>query len=145
MNEEFEESMKRFNAKLNRCIPRVPPSVQQINKTLKPYVELQKKLEKSLFPILKSIEDINKLISPNLLRIVETLEKLPEKTKIAIMSLAEQGWFFDPEMSLPKLWSLNRLIEEGKIIELEDILLSHFESSACDIEQSLINRFPIRA
>jgi hypothetical protein len=76
---------------------------------------------------------------------LERIEKLPERMQKALIVFAENGWYFDLEMSLEDLWGLEEAFAEGRVVEAEDALCKYFESRLDTIESSIKEKYNHRS
>jgi len=75
----------------------------------------------------------------------EALLRLPAELRTSVLSLANRGWFFDPNMPLQSMWHTKALIESGKHEEADAYMAAHFEARLDDIEAQLASALPARA
>ena len=89
-------------------------------------------------------EAIQKLIIPTFDDLKNSFQELPNNIQEALLLLGENGWYLDLEMSLPTLWHLRNILEEGNLLKAENILIEYFESRLSEIEKSILKKFPSR-
>jgi len=75
----------------------------------------------------------------------EALLRLPAELRTSVLSLANRGWFFDPNMPLQSMWHTKALIESGQHEEADAFMAAHFEARLDDIEAQLAAALPARA
>ncbi len=76
---------------------------------------------------------------------LERIEKLPARLQKALFIFAENGWYFDLEMSPEELWGLEEAFTEGRVEEAEDVLSKYFESRLDAIESSIKEKYSHRS
>ncbi|MCP4481329.1 MAG: hypothetical protein GY817_00670 [bacterium] len=133
---------------------------EEIIAFLKPIVELQHNLSQTVHLLEKLLTDISKpyieftnkfinTITPALIKLSKDMDSLDmdsllEKTKKAVLTLGEKGWFLDIEMPLTYLQKFHNEIKNGNIEQAENALIIYFEERLDAIEKSLIEKFPNR-
>lgn len=70
--------------------------------------------------------------------------KLPEQMRMALMNLANHGWFLDFKMPVPRIWKLNVVFERGEVSEAEVILIEYFKNRLGEIRDELAAAYPHR-
>lgn len=75
----------------------------------------------------------------------EAMQRLPAELHLSVLALANRGWFFDPEMTLPDMWRAKALIESGKADHADSFMAAHFEGRMDEIEVELAAALPHRA
>jgi hypothetical protein len=75
----------------------------------------------------------------------DALLRLPAELRTSVLSLANRGWFFDPNMPLQSMWHTKALIQSGKHEEADACMAGHFEARLDDIEAQLAAALPTRA
>ena len=98
------------------------------------YTQWQADLLRSLDQMMPALQDI-----------AESMISLPEKPRRALILLDEHGWYLDPDMPLPVLWELGKILEEGNITELETALGQFYRDKVTQIEKDLMDMFPHRS
>jgi len=69
---------------------------------------------------------------------------LPKHIQEVLLLLGENGWYLDMAMSLPTLWHLKGILDEGNLLKAENILVKYFEKRLCELEKSILKKFPSR-
>lgn len=77
-------------------------------------------------------------------KIYKKYQELPEKVKNAIILMAENGWYFDSEITLSALWKIKELIEIGELEMVETTFANHFENKIDHILNYILEEFPHR-
>ena len=89
-------------------------------------------------------EAIQKLIIPTFDDLKNSFQELPNHIQEALLLLGENGWYLDMEMSLPTLWHLKKILDEGNLLKAENTLVEYFEKRLTKIEKSILEKFPCR-
>ena len=134
--------------KLQRSLAPIIESQQQIKdavNSIKLPSDIATNLSKITIPVIEFQNRIQHLISPALKKIQESLRELPERTRTALITLGNHGWFLDLEMPLPGLWEIQKALDEGDINDIEKELIEYFTQRLEIIEESIINKFPHRS
>ena len=100
--------------------------------------------ESEIRNFLKPITDWVKEIVPDILNCLNALDKLPEVVKLALLTMANEGWFFEPDMSLSDLDDVLTAHHLGQVDEIETALINYFVSRVDKIETVLIEKYPHR-
>lgn len=78
----------------------------------------------------------------------ESIEDLPEREKKGLQTLAEEGWFFDPEMPCTFLQKIEVLLKKYPkefLSQLNDYCVDHFREQLDNIEKKLTTSYPHRS
>ena len=134
-----------------QCTMGFQEMANEIGNKLNPIIEFQSVIQQRLEPykkVLNSIggivEDFGKTFAPSLIRFSEYLERVPVITKEALLVMAENGWFVDPELTLVFFAEFLSAHEEGNIDEVEAALVNFFEERCREIQQDIVGRYPQR-
>ena len=92
--------------------------------------DLQKAIQKSIIPTFDGLKN--------------SFQELPNHIQEALLLLGENGWYLDLEMSLPTLWHLKEILDEGNLLKAENTLVEYFENRLSEIEKSILEKFPCR-
>ena len=118
-------------------------TMERLRATFAPILELQKSIAASLAPVqavaqaiklpavpqppvhlnevLESIRRSQSLFAGFPFgKLHEALQRLPERTRASVLSLARQGWFFDLEMPIADMLELEDLLAEGDVAAAEE-------------------------
>lgn len=148
----FEEPLRSlFEAQ--KCLEEtIKPWVEipkQIAEAMEPWRQMQEKFAKDFSSITSKLLEfqgnLNSLTVTAFTKFYEELQKLPQRTRNALMILGTHGWYLDLEMPLTGLWVLEKAIADGAADEAEQSLVEYFRERAPEIEKSLIKNFPHRA
>ena len=92
--------------------------------------DLQKAIQKSIIPTFDGLKN--------------SFQELPNHIQEALLLLGKNGWYLDLEMSLPTLWHLKEILDEGNLSKAENTLVEYFENRLSKIEKSILEKFPCR-
>jgi hypothetical protein len=84
------------------------------------------------------------VVGPAIRDFAEIIRRLPERMRLALITLGQHGWFLDLEMPLPDIWELEKILLEGKDQEAEEALVLYFTRRLKSIEETVCARFPKR-
>ena len=87
---------------------------------------------------------IQKPIIPIFDDLKNSFQELPKHIQEVLLLLGENGWYLDLEMPLPTLWYLRDILDEGNLLKAENILVKYFENRLCELEKSILKKFPSR-
>ena len=127
--EKFAKSMQQLGELLAR------PEVQDA------VVAIASKVVQFLAPF----KPVFKVVGAIALVMGDSLSRLPDYMRDAVMKLANRGWFFDPEMSFIDMAKVAILILSGDPKEADAFMARHFEAKVDLIEAKLILALPHRA
>ncbi len=106
------------------------------------FVQLAQQFHEPLKPLVDLARAVTQFYEP-ILPVAKELSKLPERNREALQTLAEEGWFFHPEISLIILWKIDYLLlNDPKGIS--EWLCDFFREHLIDIEQELLEAYPHR-
>lgn len=107
--------------------------------------DLTSRLSEISKPVIEFQNRIQHLISPAFENMQKSLRELPERTRTALITLGNHGWFLDLEMPLPGLWEIQKAMNEGNVDEIEKELVEYFTERLDDIEKSITSKYPHRS
>jgi len=113
--------------------------------TLVQIEETQRRVAESVAPMLREWDRVQRQMAPVLLQVAEAVERLPPRQKRALETLASDGWYLEPGLSFPDLFTLADLIESGEAEQARTRLISHIDSRIDEIEADVTSRCPGRA
>ena len=145
---------------LRNLVTHVQFIVESFNQAAAVYAEKQRKIEVQIktFCAMKS-EAINKISSqitdsfvevknimgPIVKKKKKAFNELPERNQNALRIFAENGWYVDPELSLPDLFEIADLFEIGNKESAHQKLCDHFEFRLDGIQDNICGRFSNRS
>jgi len=158
-NRDFKqlgESFEKFRTAVNQIRAQWNPAMADLHERLRPFREAQARLQEELTPFIESQkqlrkqlapfrEAINKIVTAEFRELSKRVEQLPARTREAMITMAEQGWYVDLEMPMPVIWELQKAIEQSRLEEAEAALTTYFQSRVDEIEEALIAAFPDRS
>lgn len=125
----FMEIMKAELESVGKAINSNIPAIDLSIFTTHAY-DLQKAIQKSIIPTFDGLKN--------------SFQELPNHIQEALLLLGENGWYLDLEMSLPTLWHLKKILDEGNLLKAENMLVEYFENRLSKIEKSILKKFPRR-
>jgi hypothetical protein len=124
---------------------------EEISNKLNPIIEFQTIISQRLKPLemvmdsfCSIVDQLEKTFAPSIIRFNEVLDRVPVVTKEALLLMAENGWFVDPELTLDYFVDFLSAHEGGDIDEIETALVDFFEERCADIEKGIAERYPER-
>ena len=151
LQEEWQKSMQPLLEAQVAIQKSFEPAVQTAMEEWRKYIpsfELPQNLTLDYGPMAEQVIALTKsfyeIVSPAFEALQRSFDKLPPKTRQALILLATNGWFFDLDMPFTSLWELKEALEEGKIEDAEKALVKYFDENLSKIEKSIIDRFPNR-
>ncbi|OIQ82565.1 hypothetical protein GALL_356350 [mine drainage metagenome] len=87
---------------------------------------------------------ISDRLAPVFAEMVVAFREMPPRLQSALLTLGENGWYLDGELGLSDLWSLEELLLDGQVPQVDSILTQHYEDRLNDIEGHLIAALPNR-
>ena len=106
---------------------------------------LTSSLEQATRPIVQQWKDLAANMAPILEELARRIRELPERNRKVLLTLAEQGWYLDPWLSIPDLFKLSALFDSGQAAEANDLLCGHFDNRCQEFETLLANKWAKRA
>lgn len=138
----------------------VQSTVENINRAVAIYTEKQKimneqikticvmnseAINKVVSQVTESFAEVQKFLGPMAQEIERAFKALPERNQNALRIFAENGWYVDPELSLPDLFEIADLFKIGEKESAHQWLCEHFESRLDDIQDNICARFSNRS
>lgn len=71
------------------------------------------------------------------------IEELPERTREALLTLGERGWYLDP--SHHQFFELAQAVASGDVNEAEEALIGYYRNRLDEIEAEIAEHYPRRA
>jgi hypothetical protein len=109
------------------------------------YVKLQAALSAMAESLASRFEFLTQFQAPLFDKLARAFQDLPQRTRSALRTLAQNGWYLDPSLALPDLWELERLFLEGNADRAHQTLCDHFDRRTDTIREDLCRRFGRRA
>jgi hypothetical protein len=75
-------------------------------------------------------------------QLAEDFQRLPERTRVALINLAMRGWFLDPTHH--QFFELARALGDGATDAVELSLINYYTARLGEIEEDVATRFPDR-
>ena len=96
-------------------------------------------------PMVDTIAKIKQNIEPFFVKLSHALEQLPGRTRSILATLAQHGWYIDPDMNLPEIADMVMLFEQGEVTKANNELVLYFDQRKDAILSELCTAFPKRA
>ena len=113
--------------------------------TLAQIEETKRRIAESVAPMLLEWDRVRRDMAPVLRQVQEAIEQLPPHQKRALETLAGDGWYLEPGLSVSELFELADLIETGNVQQARTLLCNHIDGRIDKIEADLAARCPGRA
>lgn len=88
---------------------------------------------------------VKKALAPLFESIAQSVESLPPKTQTALMTLANNGWYIDPGLSIPAIFRIAEAFTPEDVSEANDAMCGYSDNHLDQIEQRLSDQVPERA
>lgn len=76
--------------------------------------------------------------------VARSIESLSPKTQVALMTLANNGWYMDPDLSIPAIFRIAEAFTPENVSEANDAMCEYFDGQIGHIEQRLTELVPER-
>lgn len=110
-----------------------------------PVLNLKKEFESAYAPLREQFKAIQTSITPLLQSLSESFEKLPPQIRDALMTLANNGWYASPDLSIPAMFRLAEAFTPENRDTANEALCDYFESELDAIESRLARQLPERS
>ena len=132
------EALKQFQSTMAQTATDV------VRKLSQSHEEVQQAVA-SIQPIAESLTNyLQQSIGPIFVGFAQAMQELPERTRRTLATLAQHGWYVDPEMDLPGISELALLFERGEATAAHDQLAGYFDHQREEILERLCVAFPCR-
>lgn len=151
--EEIGRQIARTSASWEAAIEQIAKHFVVIQKDLEvsviksiaiPAINIKKVLDAAFVPLGEQVEAFQRTFKSSLESLSQAFEQLPQKNRDALIILAENGWYLDPELSFPAMFRLATIFTSGNIENANNALCDHFDSRADEIEANLTSQLPER-
>jgi hypothetical protein len=144
--EDYRKDMIELQQKIQKSLEiiSIPKLLKEFEGGLDVVQESLKNIPELYEPAIKMQNSFQLLVSPAFKELKKNFVQLPDKIQETLLSLGNQGWYFDLKLSFPELWELKKTIAEGDIEKVEKVLIDYFEEKIDTIENSIIKSFPER-
>ncbi len=132
------EALKLFQSRMAQTATAVARGLSQFHEGVRQAAAL-------IQPVAESLANLQQHIGPIFAELARIMEGLPERTRHALATLAQHGWYLDPEMDLPGIAHLVLLFERGETTAAHDQLAAYFDQRREAILGTLCAAFPCRA
>lgn len=138
MDENIGKTLKLFQLQLAQTVTAAAQELSQFRQGIQQATAL-------IQPIAETVANLKQNIGPFFVELSRALERLPERTRSALATLAQHGWYLDPEMNLPGIADVVLLLERGEETTANDELMAYFDRRREAILSTLCTAFPQRA
>lgn len=133
----YEVANEALKAAMTELQLQYAEQVQQ----LRPFISKLRTDFQGLGALVKSVSE---RFAPIIADMTSRFHDMPPRVQAALLALGESGWYLDSEMGMSELWELERLLQNGEIQKVNEILSSHFENRLPAIEAKLCIELPGR-
>lgn len=124
----------------------------QIGNAIRPYIEAARQIQQSLEGIgrvlaeaAKTAAIIRDSLGPTLAIVGDAVRQFPTKFQNALMGLAKDGWYIDPEWPIGWVFSVEEKLSDGSKEAAKAWLMDYFSQNIDAIEARLCARHPKHA
>lgn len=110
-----------------------------------PIVSAGKALEAAFAPLGEQFKALQTSIAPLLQSLSQSFEKLPPQIRDALMTLADNGWYASPDLSIPAMFRLAEAFTPENVAAANEALCDYFESELDAVESHLVSQLPERS
>ncbi len=119
--------------------------ISKVEQEVRPIItKFLQEIGNSFAPVIDQISKELVRVAPSVTLFFKALETLPDATKASVLAMAENGWFFDKEMTLDGLFKFLSAHQKGSLEEMEGELIDHFEGRLNSIEKIVVKKYPHR-
>jgi hypothetical protein len=135
---DIGETLRLFQLRLAETAKGIAQGISQFQQR----VQLADTL---LQPVTESLAHLKQTIGSIFVELARNLEDLPKRIRPALATLAQHGWYLDPEMDLPGIAEMVLLFKEGKATAAHNELATYFDQRREAILNRLCTAFPQRS
>ena len=135
---DFGHALKQFQLQLAQTATAIAQGLLQFRQGIQQAAALVQ-------PMVEVVANIQQNIGPFLVELSHALTQLPERTRESLATLAQHGWYLDPEMTLPGITDVVLHFAQEQVTEANDELIAHFDQCKEAILSTLCTAFPERA
>ena len=147
----FQEEASKLNAQIQpffqaqqKLCESARPIFDGLEKLQSSFTEFQHNssiLAKAFTPLDKQqLEKIKQIFT----YLQEVHEKLPARTRQALLTIGKHGWFFDSQIRADAIWELETALEKGNTKEAEEALSNYYRGNIEPIKNRITSLFPKR-
>jgi hypothetical protein len=145
---ELGHQIARASATWEAALQPIVKSSVALQKSLqdmmKPVANINKVIEAALLPLGKQIETFQNAFAPIIAALALAVEQMPEKNRQALMILAENGWYLDPDFSFGTHLEMANKFFSGSTVEANNAFCDYFDSRITEIDLDLNKQLPAR-
>lgn len=135
---DFRDALKQFQLQLAQTATAVAQGLSQFRQGIQQTAALVQ-------PMVEVVANVQRNIGPFFVELAHALAQLPERTRESLATLAQHGWYLDPEMALPEIADVVLQFEQGQVTDANDELVAYFDQRREIILSTLCVAFPRRA
>lgn len=110
-----------------------------------PIVNAGKAFEAAFAPLGEQFKALQTSFKPLLESLTQAFEKLPPQIRDALMTLADNGWYASPDLSIPAMLRLAEAFTPENVGAANEALCDYFESELDAVESHLVSQLPERS
>lgn len=134
----FGNALKQFQLQLAQTATDVAQGLSQFRQGMQQAAALVQ-------PMVEVVANIKQNFGPFFVELSHALAQLPERTRRSLATLAQHGWYLDPEMTLPGIADVVAHFAQGQVTEANDELIAYFDQRREAILITLCSAFPQRS
>lgn len=134
----FRNALKQFQLQVAQTATAVAQGLSQFRQGMQQAAAL-------IRPMVEVVASIQESIGPFFVELSRALAQLPVRTRESLATLAQHGWYLDPEMTLPGIAEVVAGFAQGQVTEANDELTAYFDQRRETILTTLCTAFPQRA
>lgn len=141
----------RLRAIMAPVVEQIQPFVRQMKEEARRHAEHMDVVRKQIEPIVREFTKHErqylaqwKQLQQNFQPIFAELQRLPDKTRVSVMTLAQHGWFLDPGMSPRASADLANAFSRGEEADAHAALRAYYDKRLPSAEEELCSANPQR-
>lgn len=110
-----------------------------------PVENIGKAFESAFAPLGEQVKALQTSFKPLLESLSQSFEKLPPQIRDALMTLADNGWYASPDLSIPAMFRLAEAFTPENVAAANEALCDYFEGELDAVESHLVSQLPERS
>ena len=110
-----------------------------------PIVSAGKAVEAAFAPLGEQVKALQTSLKPLFESLSRSIDKLPPQIRDALMTLADNGWYASPNLSIPAMFRLAEAFTPENVAAANEALCDYFESELDAVESHLVSQLPERS
>lgn len=143
--EEIQKKLADTLAPMAEHAERVQSALAAFVEGMAPYLRALLVLQQKFAPVAAAVLESLTRAAPALIELRLAVAELPVRHRKALSSLAQNGWYLDPEMLPSELFDAAADFAAGNESAGNQKLCDHFDGRCTQLETSLCEEFPRRA